>query len=57
MHIIAYPGEKVETSIAIRGGYGDGKSVVFVLLRAILGDMLLRVSNSPASFSATSMKR
>ncbi len=45
MRIIAYPGEKVDTSIAIRGGYGDGKSVVFVLLRAIMGDMLLRVSN------------
>jgi hypothetical protein len=46
MHIIAYPGEKVSTSIAIRGDYGDGKSIVTEkLMRSILGDMLLRVAN------------
>ena len=46
MHIIAHPGHKVGTSIAIRGGYGDGKSIVFEkLLSPILGDMLLRVTN------------
>ena len=46
MHIIAYPGQKVGTSIAIRGGYGDGKSIVFeALMSRILGDMLLRVTN------------
>ena len=32
MHIIAYPGQKVGTSIAIRGGYGDGKGIVFETL-------------------------
>ena len=46
MHIIAYPGAKVSTSIAIRGEYGDGKSIVTEqLMRTILGDMLLRVAN------------
>jgi Family of unknown function (DUF5906) len=45
MHIIAHPGQKVGTSIAIRGGYGDGKSIVFKLMSTILGDMLLRVTN------------
>jgi hypothetical protein len=46
MHIIAYPGQKIGTSIAIRGGYGDGKSIVFEkCLSTILGDMLLRVAN------------
>ncbi len=46
MHIIARPGERVGTSIAIRGGQGDGKSIVFErLLSKILGDMLLRVAN------------
>ena len=46
MHIIAHPGAKVSTSIAIRGDYGDGKSIVTEqLMRTILGDMLLRVAN------------
>jgi hypothetical protein len=46
MHIVAHPGQRVGTSIAIRGGYGDGKSIVFEkLLSAILGDMMLRVAN------------
>ena len=46
MHIIAHPGAKVSTSIAIRGEYGDGKSIVTQkLMRTILGDMLLRVAN------------
>ena len=46
MHIIAHPGAKVSTSIAIRGEYGDGKSIVTEkLMRTILGDMLLRVAN------------
>jgi hypothetical protein len=46
MHIIARPGTKVSTSIAIRGDYGDGKSIVTQqLMSAILGDMLLRVAN------------
>jgi hypothetical protein len=45
-HIIRYPGEKVRTSIAIRGGYGDGKSIIAEkLMTTILGDMLLRVAN------------
>ena len=43
-HILAYPGEKIGTSIAIRGAYGDGKSIVFNLLKTILGDMLLTVA-------------
>ena len=46
MDIVAHPGERVGTSIAIRGGYGDGKSIVFEkLLGTILGDMMLRVAN------------
>lgn len=46
MHIIAHPGEKVGTSLAIRGAYGDGKSIVTEkLMSSILGDMLLRVAN------------
>jgi len=46
MHIVAHPGEKVGTSIAIRGGPGDGKSIVCEhLMSRILGDMLLRVAN------------
>lgn len=46
MHIVAHPGERVGTSIAIRGSQGDGKSIVFEkLLGAILGDMMLRVVN------------
>ncbi|MGD9667835.1 MAG: primase-helicase family protein [Hyphomicrobiaceae bacterium] len=46
MHIIAHPGDKIGTSIAIRGQYGDGKSIVFEqLMEPILGNMLLRVSN------------
>ena len=46
MHIIAYPGDKPGTSIAIRGKPGDGKSFVFEkLLSTILGDMVLRVAN------------
>ena len=35
-----------QDGIAIRGGYGDGKSIVFEkLLGSILGDMMLRVAN------------
>ena len=46
MHIFAHPGEKVRTSIAIRGSYGDGKSIVTEKLFApILGDLQLRVAN------------
>ena len=46
MHVIANPGEKVGTSIAIRGDPGDGKSIVAEkLMSTILGDMLLRVAN------------
>ena len=45
MHIIAYPGHKVDTSIAIRGGSGDGKSIVKKLMSTILGDMVLPVAN------------
>ena len=46
MHIFAYPGAKVGTSLVIRGEPGDGKSIVAEkLLSTILGDMLLRVSN------------
>ena len=46
MHIVAHPGEKVGTSIAIRGGPGDGKSIICEqLMSRILGDMLLRVAN------------
>ena len=44
-HIIARPGERIGTSIAIRGDYGDGKSIVFKRLQTILGDMLLTVAN------------
>jgi len=46
MHIVAFPGQKVGTSIAIRGDPGDGKSIVCEqLMSQILGDMLLRVAN------------
>lgn len=46
MHIIACPGERVDTCIAVRGEPGDGKSIVFAkLLSSILGDMVLRVAN------------
>ena len=46
MHIFKYPGQKVGTSIAIRGGYGDGKTIVpEKLMSRILGDMLLLVTN------------
>lgn len=45
-HIVAHPGEKVGTSLAIRGGYGVGKSIVFGrLLSAIFGDLSLSVAN------------
>jgi hypothetical protein len=47
MHIVAYPGDKVGTSLAIRGVPGHGESIVFEkLLSIILGDMLLCVSTS-----------
>lgn len=46
MHIIAHPGEKIGTCLAIRGEPGDGKSIVFErLLSTILGSTLLRVTN------------
>jgi hypothetical protein len=45
LHLVARPGELPGTAIAIRGEGGEGKSVVFVLLRRILGDMLLSVSD------------
>jgi hypothetical protein len=46
LHIIAHPGDKVGTCIAIRGEPGDGKSIVFErLMSTVLGDMLLRVTN------------
>ena len=45
MHIVAYPGHKVGTSIAIRGGYGEGKTIVPDLMSTILGDLLLSVTN------------
>src|SRR5262249_39606611 len=41
-----FPGDKIGTSIAIRGTHGDGKSIVTEQLMApIYGDMLLRVTN------------
>ena len=45
LHMVAHPGERLRTSIAIRGSHGSGKSIVFDLLRQILGDMLLVVDN------------
>lgn len=49
MHIIAFPGEKVSTSIAIRGDYADGKSFPTErAMSAILGDMLMRVADQNA---------
>ena len=46
MHIFKYPGQKVGTSIAIRGGYGDGKTIVpEKLMSRILGTLLLLVPN------------
>lgn len=46
MHIIAYPGDKVGTALAIRGSHGDGKSIVTEkLLAPILGETMLRVAN------------
>ena len=45
MHIVAYPGHKVGTSLAIRGGYGEGKTIVPDLMSTILGDLLLSVTN------------
>jgi hypothetical protein len=46
LHIVAHPGDKVGTCIAIRGEPGDGKSIVFEqLMSKVLGDMLLRVTN------------
>ncbi len=43
---LRYPGQKVGTSIAIRGGYGDGKTIVLEnLMSRILGDLLLLVTN------------
>ena len=45
MHIFARPGERVRTSICIRGDGREGKSFVFKLLGKILGDMMLRVSD------------
>jgi hypothetical protein len=46
-HIVAYPGDKCRTGIAIRGGQGDGKSIVTEKLMApIYGDLLVRVANA-----------
>ncbi|MBS0235343.1 MAG: hypothetical protein JSR99_17885 [Proteobacteria bacterium] len=46
MHPLRFPGDKIGTSIAIRGTHGDGKSIVTEQLMApISGDMLLRVTN------------
>lgn len=46
MHPLRFPGDKIGTSIAIRGTHGDGKSIVTEQLMApIYGDMLLRVTN------------
>src|SRR5207253_1984018 len=36
MHMIRFPGEKVRTSMAIRGGYGDGKSIIAEKLMSII---------------------
>lgn len=46
MHPLRFPGDKIGTSIAIRGTHGDGKSIVTEQLMApIYGDTLLRVTN------------
>jgi len=46
MHPLRFPGDKIGTSLAIRGTHGDGKSIVTEQLMApIYGDMLLRVTN------------
>ena len=45
LHLVAHPGERIRTSIAIRGSQGAGKSIVFEMMRRILGDMLLVVDN------------
>jgi hypothetical protein len=43
LHMIARPWERTDTSIAIRGEYGAGKSLVWKCLRKILGDLMLMV--------------
>ena len=45
LHLVAHPGERIRTSIAIRGSQGAGKSIVFDMLREIFRDMLLVVDN------------
>lgn len=46
MHPLKFPGDKVDTALAIRGHVGDGKSIVTEKLMApIYGEMLLRVAN------------
>ena len=46
MHPLRFPGDKVDTALAIRGTQGDGKSFITEKLMApIYGDMLLRVAN------------
>jgi hypothetical protein len=45
LHLVARPGERIRTSIAIRGSQGAGKSIVFDMLREIFRDMLLVVDN------------
>lgn len=46
MHVVAHPGDKIGTSLAVRGEPGDGKSIIFEpLLSKILGPTLLRVTN------------
>ena len=45
LHMVARPGERVRTSIAIRGSQGAGKSIVFEMMRRIFADMLLIIDN------------
>ena len=43
-HAVARPWERADTAIAVRGGFGAGKSIVFgKVLKKILGDLLLIV--------------
>ena len=45
LHMVARPGERVRTCIAVRGSQGAGKSIVFEMMRRIFDDMLLVIDN------------
>lgn len=46
MHIVARPWERPDTSIAITGPQGVGKSLIVRCMRSILGDMVLHVAQT-----------